>query len=385
MALRVVCPFCKSNCQVEEKFLGFPVQCHLCRQPFIAKAPEPKPEPKPEPPKKIAPPAPPPTPAAVPVPVAVAAKPVAAPVPPTAPVAAVPIPVPTPPPPIAPAPLVSPTGQPAPPIPAPASAPQGSPWLDVAVATTVGRVRERNEDSCLMIRQSWNTMGQQRDMALLVVADGMGGYEAGDQASRLAIRKLGGILSALLEAGLNGTLPEPGAGLSTSLDLALRETNKAVVHEARTNPSCKGMGATVVVTLVVDSQVFISHLGDCRAYHHRGDKLTQVTRDQTLVARMVELGQLSAQEAENHHLRNEVTQALGKRGDVEPSTHQLTLERQDWLVLCCDGLPTHVNDAALKDQIRQATSPRQLAHQLVDLANAGGGTDNCTVVVARLV
>jgi protein phosphatase len=119
-------------------------------------------------------------------------------------------------------------------------------------------------------------------------------------------------------------------------------------------------------------------------YHRRGDRLTQVTRDQTLVARMVELGQLSPQEALTHPSRNEVTDAIGRRFDLKPARYEVKLAPGDWLIVACDGLHAHVDDRLLDETIRKsAPSAAYLAHHLVDLANQRGGSDNCTVVAVR--
>jgi protein phosphatase len=144
------------------------------------------------------------------------------------------------------------------------------------------------------------------------------------------------------------------------------------------------MGATAAVLLVYDGQVAISHVGDTRVYHFRNDKLTQVTRDQTLVQRMVDLGQLSQQEALTHPARNEVTSAVGKFADLQPVPYQLKLAPGDWLVVACDGLHAHVDADSLQELIRDAVpSASYLANHLVELADRAGGSDNCTVVALR--
>jgi protein phosphatase len=121
----------------------------------------------------------------------------------------------------------------------------------------------------------------------------------------------------------------------------------------------------------------------CRVYHQHGDTLTQVTRDHTLVARMVELGQLTSEEAVGHPASNQITQALGKKAPLQPSQHDLTLERGDWLIVACDGLTAHVTADVLSQTAQQAApSAGYLAKRLVDLANEGGGTDNCTIIAA---
>jgi protein phosphatase len=173
---------------------------------------------------------------------------------------------------------------------------------------------------------------------------------------------------------------------SEVLDRGLREANRLVRESAQSNAAWKGLGSTAVALLIWDGQAHIRLVGDCRVYHWRGGKLTQVTRDQTLVARMVELGQLTPEEAATHPRRNEVAQAIGKYALVEPGRYDLTLSPGDWLVASSDGLQAHVNDRALGEAIAKAgSSAAELANRLVDLANQGGGSDNCTVVAVRCV
>jgi protein phosphatase len=256
--------------------------------------------------------------------------------------------------------------------------------LDIGSASSRGRVRERNEDSLFVQQLTWIAQDQSHEIALIVVADGMGGHPAGDQASRLVIRTMGSVLAPLLTGALNGQFKDAAAPtLAETIDYAIQEANRAVYRKGKADPACKGMGATAAVVLAWDGQALIGHVGDCRVYHQSGNRLTQVTRDQTLVARMVELGQLTPEEAATHPARNEVTQAIGARAEVEPSQHRLQLTRGDWLIIACDGLYTHVDDRALQDAVsRSAHSATRLASYLIDLANRGGGTDNCTVVTA---
>jgi protein phosphatase len=256
--------------------------------------------------------------------------------------------------------------------------------LDIGSASSCGRVRERNEDSLFVQQLTWIAQDQSHEIALIVVADGMGGYAAGDQASRLVIRTMGSVLAPLLTGALNGQFKDATAPtLAETIDYAIQEANRAVYRKSKSDPACQGMGSTAAVVLVWDGQAIIGHVGDCRVYHQRGNQLVQITRDQTLVARMVELGQLTPEEAANHPARNEVAQAIGKRAEVEPGQHRLQLTRGDWLIVACDGLYAHVDDRALQQAVsRSAHSATRLAGYLIDLSNRGGGTDNCTVVTA---
>lgn len=257
----------------------------------------------------------------------------------------------------------------------------------LASATTRGRVRDRNEDSLLVQQCSWSNLDQRHDVALIVVADGMGGHQAGERASGLVIQALSKALAPLLTSALNTQSPQSAAlDPSEALEGGLIEANRLVRETAQRNPAWKGMGSTAAALLIWDGQVSVRLVGDCRVYHWRGGKLTQVTRDQTLVARMVELGQLTPAEAAKHPRRNEVAQAVGKYALIEPGRYELSLNPGDWLVASSDGLQAHVNDRTLADTIAKAgSSAEELANRLVELANQGGGSDNCTVVAVRCV
>jgi len=245
-------------------------------------------------------------------------------------------------------------------------------------------VRDRNEDSLFVQQLSWISSDQRHEIALIVVADGMGGYEAGDRASCLVIRTMGTVLAPLLNGALNGKFKDTTApDLIETIEYAMKEANATVHRRAKNDPACKGMGATVAVVLVWDGQALIGHVGDCRVYHQRSGKLLQITRDQTLVARMVELGKLTPQEALNHPAKNEVSQAVGKRTDIEPARYGLKLVRGDWLLVACDGLHAHVDNGTIEAAVdKAALAAAPLADHLVELANQRGGSDNCTVVAA---
>jgi len=255
--------------------------------------------------------------------------------------------------------------------------------LDIGAATSPGRVRDRNEDSFLVQHVVWSNRAERHDLAALVLADGMGGAAAGDRASGLVIRSAGALLAPLLSGVLSGAIRDT-AGVPEVIASALRESNRAVWSAAREDAKCKGMGATAAVAVLWDEQVFLGHVGDCRVYHQRAGQLTQITRDQTLVARMVELGQLTPRQALVHPARNEVTNAVGKAAQLDFAAYQLRLAGGDWLVLACDGLHAHLDAKALQGEIAKgAPSAAQLAQQLVERTDALGGSDNCTVIAVR--
>jgi protein phosphatase len=255
--------------------------------------------------------------------------------------------------------------------------------LAVGAATSRGRVRDRNEDRFLVQQLTWSEAKATHQVSLLVVADGMGGHNAGDEAAALVVRAVGRALGPVLSQALDGeprqkALPR----LAAVIDGALQEAHQAVARRAQQDARFKGMGATAAVVLAWDDRALVGYVGDCRVYHQRVDRLRQLTRDQTLVARMVELGQLSPKEAARHPGRNEVAQALGRHAHIEPGRAEVTLERGDWLVVCCDGLYAHVSDAALQEAVNVSLQAADLADQLVTMAHEGGGSDNCTVIAA---
>ena len=253
--------------------------------------------------------------------------------------------------------------------------------FDVAGATTAGRVRPRNEDSSLIQQLCWANLDRQHALVLAVVADGMGGYEAGDKASAMVIRQFADAFAPVFATALN-SMPT-GAAVVELLDKTIKNANRAVQQQGQTDSACKGMGATAAAVVIADEEVRVGHVGDCRVYHLHAGELKQITRDQTLVARMVELGKLTPAEAATHPQRNEVTQAIGKHADIHPAAHELRLAAGDWLLIACDGLHAHVDAASIRAATTQTPSASALAQHLVNLANERGGSDNCTVIAVR--
>jgi protein phosphatase len=168
------------------------------------------------------------------------------------------------------------------------------------------------------------------------------------------------------------------------MESALQEANREVHAKGKQEARRKGMGATAAVVVAREREARVGHVGDARVYHQRGDRLTQVTRDQTLAARMVELGQLSPEEALDHPTRNEVYQAVGHHTNLKPAHYEVKLAAGDWLIVTSDGLHAHVGADDLQRAVTKAEpSAAKLAAALVDLANQKGGSDNCTVVAVR--
>jgi serine/threonine protein phosphatase PrpC len=263
--------------------------------------------------------------------------------------------------------------------------------LDIAGWTTTGMVRTGNEDAFALVHAAAGRQDDLGERALLLLADGMGGYEAGEVASALAIDFLRrALLKEPLFAGLTGDVPpapEPfDVGACQALFAnVLREANKAIHTASRTpGQGRRGMGCTAEVVYLDGRRLVAGHVGDSRVYHYSDGRLNQVTRDQTLVNRLVELGHLSPEEAEDHPRKNELQQALGSQPTVDPGVYSVDLKPGDWVLVCSDGLPGHVDHATLTEMIQRADSAEMCARRLVNLANLQGGSDNTTVIVVRL-
>lgn len=277
--------------------------------------------------------------------------------------------------------------------------------LEIASWTTTGIIRTGNEDAYAVLHACESRQDDLGEAALVILCDGMGGYEAGEVAAALAIQVIRKNLiqqkmfSHLAGESLfpfdplnSGNRPEDHAGppldveaCKLALKAALRDANKQVFQASRA-PGTKrrGMGCTAEVVYVDGTNVVVGHVGDSRTYHLHEGRLIQLTRDQTLVNRLVELGTLSADEAEHHPRRNELQQAIGGQPEVEPGLYHGVLKPGDWVVVCSDGVSNHVTPLMLKEMLQsEAQSAEMAARRLVNLTNIEGATDNATVVVVR--
>lgn len=221
--------------------------------------------------------------------------------------------------------------------------------------TDVGCVREHNEDS-LVVKPP-----------LYVVADGMGGHEAGEVASEIAVQVI---------ADKSPSTPD-GQALSAAVVAANRE----ILDAARDGRGREGMGTTVTAALLEGERLVIAQVGDSRAYLLHQGKLQQLTRDHSLVADMVEAGHLTAEEARIHPSRSVITRALGSVEGTQPDLYELNVETGDRLLLCSDGLTSMVRDPQIEEILRRVQDPQRCAAQLVNEAITAGGHDNVTVVV----
>jgi serine/threonine protein phosphatase PrpC len=229
----------------------------------------------------------------------------------------------------------------------------------VAAVTDPGRKRRRNEDSYVM------------EPPLFAIADGMGGAQAGEVASRLAT-------AALKESGFES------GGEQRIVDL-IQEANRRVFDRSSTDPNTSGMGTTITVALVEDAHVSFGHVGDSRAYLIRDARMEQLTEDHSLVNELLKTGKLSQEEAEAHPQRSVITRALGTDPDVDVDTFSVTAQTGDLFLLCSDGLTDMVSEGSILDVVERNRSDINGAlRALVKEANRGGGQDNITVVAFEI-
>jgi PPM family protein phosphatase len=229
----------------------------------------------------------------------------------------------------------------------------------VGAVTDPGRTRRHNEDAYVI------------EPPLFAIADGMGGAQAGEVASRLAT-------AALKEAGANG------GGERRIADL-IQEANRRVYDRSSSDPNTSGMGTTITVALVEDDRVSFGHVGDSRAYLIRNARMEQLTEDHSLVNELLKTGKLSREEAETHPQRSVITRALGTDPDVDVDTFSVQAETGDLFLLCSDGLTDMVpEDSILEVVERHREDIDGALRALVKAANRGGGQDNITVVAFEI-
>ncbi|MGZ8625738.1 MAG: Stp1/IreP family PP2C-type Ser/Thr phosphatase [Actinomycetota bacterium] len=225
--------------------------------------------------------------------------------------------------------------------------------VTAAAASDVGRVREGNEDAYLVLEP------------LFVVADGMGGARGGEVASNLAIQTI----RRLFEAG-EGSLPDQ-----------VQEANRVVFERSQRDREVAGMGTTLTAALLEDGALRLAHVGDSRAYLLRDGELHLVTEDHTLVRRMVQAGEITAEQAETHPHRNILTRALGVDGIIDVDEGILELRVGDRVLLCTDGLTGMVRAEEIRAVLAGQPDPQEAVDLLVRAANRAGGVDNITALL----
>ncbi len=252
-------------------------------------------------------------------------------------------------------------------------------------ATHPGKQRTRNEDAIAVFTFTLEQKGWSVPVGLYLVADGMGGHDAGDVASRtvgqiIANRLIQShIIPNLHQAAWFWIGPDLPASILTE---AIREANHALRRHAQATGS--DLGSTVTAALIIGDRAVVANVGDSRTYLLRDGKLEQITRDHSLVARLADAGVIRREEIRTHPRRNEIYRSLGHQSDVEVDTFSLLLRPGDQLILCSDGLWEMVPDGQIQQIVRKSRNPQQACDALVEAANRAGGEDNIAVIVVEM-
>ena len=249
--------------------------------------------------------------------------------------------------------------------------------LEIASCTDPGMVRSHNEDSIAAAPAH----------GLVVLADGMGGYNAGEVASGMATSLIAdGLQETWLPADLGRmSRDEAKAASERMLRDQIGRANSAIFTTSQNNPECAGMGTTLVVCLYHDNFMSVAHIGDSRLYRLRGDTMEQVTRDHSLLQEQLDSGLITPEEAKLSQNKNLVTRALGIDPTVEPEIHVYETQKDDVYLLCSDGLSDMVEDEEIRlTLITLRTNPSLTVQQLVQAANDNGGRDNISAMLIRV-
>ena len=233
--------------------------------------------------------------------------------------------------------------------------------------TDVGRTRTVNQDyvfSCL------EPVGNLPN--LFIVADGMGGHQAGDFASSYSVKKILESISLSLQKNPHKIFAD-----------AIRYANRELIEKAKANPELKGMGTTVVLLTIVGEKAYVANVGDSRLYLME-DILTQITVDHSLVQEMIKIGELTKESARIHPDKNIITRAVGAGRDINADFFEFSLTEKSILLMCSDGLSNMVEDEQLAILLKSAKTPEKVGKKLIDTANQNGGKDNIAVIVINV-
>lgn len=266
-------------------------------------------------------------------------------------------------------------------------------YIALYAQTHAGMVRSGNEDNFLVLDlstgRSWTADGeehkdlltyQQGDQgSLFAVSDGIGGTQAGEVASRMAVETVRDRMLRLQEHAVYGSVP-----VYQRLRLAIEDANGLINHESVANTDRKGLGATFTAVVMEGRCGYFAQVGDSRAYLIRQGRIVRITKDQSLVQSLIDNGQITEAVAETHPYRNVILQALGTNGSVSVKINSLKLCHLDLLVLCTDGLSGKLHADEIARVVNAAADLKSACQALVNLANERGGEDNITVVIAQI-
>jgi len=236
--------------------------------------------------------------------------------------------------------------------------------------TDTGRARSNNEDAVAV----------EEPVSLAVLADGMGGYNAGEVASGMATNFIKSELGRWLHEASNHATD---ADVRRAMDICVDNANRAIFNAANSNPQYAGMGTTLVVAVFRDNRLLLGHVGDSRGYRLRGGRLVQITRDHSLLQEQIDAGLITVEQAAFSSNKNLVTRAVGVEDTVLLEMHLHDVQAGDVYLICSDGLSDMLDDGAIADLMNGSESLEAVGTALVEAANDAGGKDNIAVILAR--
>lgn len=237
--------------------------------------------------------------------------------------------------------------------------------------TDPGRARENNEDAVAF----------DDAMHLGVLADGMGGYKAGEIASGMATAFIKSELARwLFEAGQHANAGQ----IRRAMEICVDNANRSIFKASRANPQYSGMGTTLVVGVFQGDKLMLGHIGDSRCYRLRGTEFLQITKDHSLLQEQMDAGLLTPEEAATSPIKNLVTRALGVENVAMLELHEHQVEAGDIYLMCSDGLSDMLEDTVIAGILQNGTSLEQMAGRLISMANENGGRDNITVLLTQV-
>lgn len=240
--------------------------------------------------------------------------------------------------------------------------------------TDIGLVRKVNEDSFLCEK-----LEGVEDSYMHIVADGMGGHNAGEVASSMAVQEVAAYIRQNIEVLQHGDKE-----IQDLIRSAILHANNKVYKTSIINSNCLGMGTTLSMVLVKGSSMYIGHVGDSRVYLIRDNEISRLTEDHSLVAELIKAGSIKPEEADHHPQRNVITRALGTEYTLDPDVSQEEIKQGDLILICSDGLSNAVCEADMVGAAVSSTDLNELCEVLVNKAKENGGYDNITVVVIQM-
>ena len=245
---------------------------------------------------------------------------------------------------------------------------------EIVCITDVGRVRTGNEDAVF----------GEPDLGLAILADGMGGYAAGEVASRLAVDEVRSELSSSLPLLLHKTGADLSRSMHEDMRFAASRANDSILKMADRESDYEGMGSTLVIAVMLAEHIYVGHLGDSRTYRYGNGHVEQLTRDHCWLDEQIAAGILTADSLTNPRYKNIVTRALGIEDEIDLEVHEYTVEPGDIFLICSDGLTDMVKDVQIAAILELEEPLKVRAQRLVDMANAHGGKDNISVILMRV-